>query len=120
MPPFEGAKVQLGGLQRTLRYTSRSLARAEDELGGVPLASIVASVGMVSIRHVSVMVWAGRLFEDPDLSLEDVYDLIEPPLAPLIAAITEGLGPWMTVTDNGQGSDEGETPEKGGPTSEVG
>lgn len=97
MPLPIGAKISLGGVERTLRFTTPALVRAQGQLGGDGLARTLASIGSVSYRHISVMVWAGLLHEgDPaTATLEKVEELIEPPLEDVINAIMEALQPWI-------------------------
>lgn len=110
MPPKTGAKLRLGGKIRTLRYTAPALGRAQDEMGGQTLVQAVASLGQVSIRAITVMVWAGLLHDDPDLSVEDAAELIEPPLRPAIDAIMEALGPWISDAEDEDAEGNAEAP----------
>lgn len=106
MPPKTGAKLRLGGKIRTLRYTAPALGLAQDELDGQPLAQIVASLAQVSIRAITAMVWAGLLHEDPDLTVGEAAELIEPPLMSAVDAIIEALDPWIASEERAAGNAE--------------
>lgn len=124
MPPSTGAAVRLGGRTRTIRYTPRSLLAAQRELAtndrpeGPGVGEILVEVAGVSVRHLSVMLWAGLLHEDGDLTVDAVLDELEPPIEPLINGIAEGLKPWMQLEKAGavEQSEEVAAAEKKGPT----
>jgi hypothetical protein len=116
MPPLVGAQIKLGGVERTLRFTTPALVRAQGQLGGSPLGETMAAVGRVSMRHITVMVWAGLLHEDKALKLEAVEELIEPPLEEVIGPILEALQPWIPRA-RAKGADESAAVEKKSSTS---
>lgn len=99
MPPKIGANVRLGGKTRTLRYTAPALMRVQEELDGANLQETVAEVGGISFRHIAVMVWGGLLHSNPDLTIGEAAEMVEPPIQRLVAAIMDALGPWITVVD---------------------
>lgn len=115
MPLPIGAKISLGGVERTLRFTTPALVRAQGQLGGDPLVRVLASIGNVSYRHISVMVWAGLLHEENALPLEKVEELIEPPLEDVITAIMNALQPW--IPRRSKAADKGADVEKKSSTS---
>ena len=94
MPPRTGVKVKLGGKQRTLRYTSVSLSKLEDERSGEALTRTLYRAGQVSIGAIGALVWAGLLHDEPNLTVEKATEMIEPPLMPLINGLMEALDPW--------------------------
>jgi len=60
--------------KRNLRYTMNALAEIEDALG-VPLAEL-QNVAM-TIKNVRVILWAGLIHEDADLTVEDVGNMVD-------------------------------------------
>lgn len=59
---------------RNLRYNLRALSQIEETIG-IPLARL--DVNNVSIKHLSIMIWAGLNHEDKDLTPDIVMDLID-------------------------------------------
>jgi hypothetical protein len=60
--------------KRNLRYTMNALAEIEDRLG-VPLSEM-GNVKM-TIKNVRVILWAGLIHEDKELTPEDVGDMVD-------------------------------------------
>ena len=94
MPPRTGVKAKLGGKQRTIRYTAHSLSKLEDHRNGEALTRTLYRAGQVSIGSIGALVWAGLLHDEPELTVEEATQMIEPPLPPLIDALMEALEPW--------------------------
>jgi hypothetical protein len=67
-------EVELGGKVRNLRYTMNALAEIEDQLG-VPLAEM-ENVKM-TMKNIRVILWAGLIHEDKELTQEDVGELVD-------------------------------------------
>lgn len=59
---------------RTLRYTLNALAEVEDRIG-VPLEEL-ENVKM-TIKNVRILLWAGLIHEDPDLTPEEVGNMVD-------------------------------------------
>jgi hypothetical protein len=59
---------------RHIRYTMNALAEIEDRLG-VPLSEM-KDVKM-TIKNVRVILWAGLIHEDKDLTLEEVGEMVD-------------------------------------------
>lgn len=95
MPPLIGAKIQLGGVERTLRFTAPALVKVQSQLGGTPLGDTMGFVARASMRHITVLLWGGLLHETPELKLEDAEALVEPPIKDLVSAIVSALDPWL-------------------------
>lgn len=66
-------KVQLDKV-RNLRYTMNALAEIEDILG-VPLGEM-GNIQM-TMKNIRVILWAGLIHEDKELTLEQVGDMID-------------------------------------------
>lgn len=60
--------------ERHLRYTMNALAEMEDQLG-VPLSEL-KDVKM-TIKNVRVILWAGLIHEDKEISIEEVGDMVD-------------------------------------------
>lgn len=95
MPPTTGVKIDLGGKQKTLRFTGPSLERLQDERGGETLLETLTKAGQLDMKAVSALVWAGLLHADDSLTRGAVVAELEPPLLPLVNAVVEALKPWM-------------------------
>jgi hypothetical protein len=102
MPPRTGVKVKLGGKQRTIRYTAVSLSKLEDERAGEALTRTLYRAGQVSIGAIGALVWAGLLHDEPDLTVEEATEMIEPPLPKLIDGLMEALDPWTVGAEEGE------------------
>lgn len=60
--------------KRTLRYTMNALAEIEDHLG-IGLSEM-GDIQM-SIKNVRVILWAGLIHEDRELTQEDVGEMVD-------------------------------------------
>jgi hypothetical protein len=107
MPPRTGVKVKLGGKQRTIRYTAPSLNKLEAERGGEALTRTLYRAGQISMGAISALLWAGLLHEEPDLTVDQAVELIEPPFKGLVGKIMEALDPWVAGLEE---EDEGNVP----------
>lgn len=67
-------EVELGGKVRNLRYTMNALAEIEDKLG-VAMADM-KDIKM-TIKNVRVILWAGLIHEDKELTIEEVGDMVD-------------------------------------------
>lgn len=103
MPPKTGVKVKLGGKQVTLRFTAPAFVRLENARGGEPLSDTLMKAQRFSMGAIAALVWAGQLHEDEPLSLDEVTNLIEPPVDKLIEGFGKALEPWQqTSPDEGK------------------
>ena len=63
------------GVERTLRFTLNAMAELEDKYGSVEAA--VEELDKGSIKAVRFILWAGLTHEDPDLTEQQVGNLID-------------------------------------------
>jgi hypothetical protein len=90
-----GAKVELGGKRRTLRYTMPALNRLENERRGEGVADTLTAAAQLHTSAITALIWAGLLHEDPTLEPSGAAELIEPPFEAILDAITQALTPWL-------------------------
>ena len=76
MPPTEGVKVNLGGREVRLRYTTYSEDVAEQQYGKSVVALMIQA-GRGSTSSLITLVWAGLLEDNRELNRDDVRDFIE-------------------------------------------
>lgn len=107
MPPRTGVQLVMGGRGYTLRYTAYALAKLE-ERRREPLSETLMAAGRFSITAAADLVWAGLIHDEPAPSVEQVLDLIEPPVKPILDAVMEALKPWIA-----QEEEAAETSEPG-------
>lgn len=62
--------------ERKIRYGAAQLAWLEQKLG-VPLKEFGRVLASGSIRDLALLLWAGLRWEDPDLTEERVYELLD-------------------------------------------
>jgi hypothetical protein len=95
MPPTKGVRIKLGGKNRVLRYTTRSLDRLETATD-MAQSQILARANIGSVRYVIWVLWAGLIHEQPDLERDTVVDwldaLTDEETKALEAALQEALG----------------------------
>ena len=65
----------LDGVERTLRFTLNAMAELEDRYGSVDAA--FAELDKGSIKAVRFILWAGLMHEDPNLTEQQVGNLID-------------------------------------------
>lgn len=65
----------LDGVERTLRFTLNAMAELEDKYGSVDAA--FAELDKGSIKAVRFILWAGLMHEDPNLTEQQVGNLID-------------------------------------------
>lgn len=63
------------GVERTLRFTLNAMAELEDRYGSVDTAFAKLDEG--SIKAVRFILWAGLMHEDPNLTEQQVGNLID-------------------------------------------
>ena len=67
----------------------------ERERNGEALSLTISKAGAISFEATTALLWAGLLHEDGDLTLDQVADWIEPPLADVLNPCVEALQPWI-------------------------
>lgn len=75
--PTKRVPVKLGDgtKKRFLRYDPRALVWMEEQSGQAP-ATLFQRMGMSSLKALAVLVCAGLIHDEPDLTAEDTADLI--------------------------------------------
>lgn len=101
MPPTSGVRVTLDK-ERALRYTNRAMVALEDQ-AGEPVGAVLARFQAGAFRARTLVVWAGLLHAEPDLTVDEVIDRID------IARVADiSAKAWDALAkDLGEGEDEG-------------
>lgn len=60
---------------RAIEYKLRAFARMEEKYGSIDAAMNAMESG--SIEAISFMLWCGLVHEDPELTLEQVQDMVD-------------------------------------------
>ena len=81
------ARVLIDGEELFLRFDQGALARLIDQLGLEGLVSIPSAVAQLDPQTLAALVWAGRLWEEPELALETVESWWYPLLPTYNAAL---------------------------------
>lgn len=107
-------RVLIDGEECFLRFDQGALARLIDELGLEGLASIPSAVMTLDAETLTALVWAGRLWELPGLTRDDVREWFYPML-PTYNATVEGInlalwGQPMPDLDDGGSEDDADPP----------
>ncbi len=76
MPSPTGFPITLQDTKRILRFSTRALVRFEQESGHT-IAQGAAMLQLGSLDVTCQLLWAGLLHEDPKLTIDAVYDLVE-------------------------------------------
>lgn len=74
--PTKGVKLKMGGKLRTLRFDNAALVAIEDEVG-LTLTELGAALQRGSLKTVATLLWAGRLHDEPDLTLSEVVAQVD-------------------------------------------
>tara|TARA_R110000772_G_scaffold203982_4_gene314137 strand:+ start:1989 stop:2351 length:363 start_codon:yes stop_codon:yes gene_type:complete len=104
-------RVLIDGEEKFLRFDQGALARLIDELGLEGLAGVPGAVMTLDADTLSALVWAGRLWEDPELKHETVKSWFYP-MMPTYNAAIEGINlalwghPVPDLDDGGSDDDE--------------
>ena len=111
-------RVLSDGEECFLRFDQGALARLIDELGLDGLAGVPSAVMTLDADTLSALVWAGRLWELPELTRDTVRDWFYPML-PTYNAAVEGInlalwGQPVPDLDDG-GSDDDADPQNAQP-----
>ena len=107
-------RVLIDGKECFLRFDQGALARLIDELGLDGLASIPSAVMTLDAETLAALVWAGRLWELPGLTRDDVREWFYPML-PTYNAAVEGInlalwGQPVPDLDDGGSDDDADPP----------
>jgi hypothetical protein len=85
------------GVERTLRFTLNAMAELEDKYGSVDAAFAKLDEG--SIKAVRFILWAGLIHEDPDLTEQQVGNLIDIQyMQELMSSVGDALDSDMPVS----------------------
>lgn len=108
--------VLIDGEEKCLRFDQGALARLIDELGIEGLSGVPGAVMTLDADTLSALVWAGRLWELPELTRDQVRDWFYP-MMPTYNAAIEGInlalwGQPVPDLDDG-GSDDDTDPPNG-------
>jgi len=104
-------RVLIDGEDKFLRFDQGALARLIDELGLEGLAGVPGAVMTLDADTLSALVWAGRLWEMPELTREQVRGWFYP-MMPTYNAAIEGINlalwgqPEPDLDDGGSNDDE--------------
>ena len=107
-------RVLIDGEECFLRFDQGALARLIDELGLDGLAGVPSAVMTLDADTLSALVWAGRLWELPELTRDTVRDWFYPML-PTYNAAVEGInlalwGQPVPDLDDGGSDDDADPP----------
>ena len=104
-------RVLIDGEEKFLRFDQGALARLIDELGLEGLAGVPGAVMTLDADTLSALVWAGRLWEEPELKHETVRGWFYP-MMPTYNSAIEGINlalwgqPVPDLDDGGSNDDE--------------
>lgn len=104
-------RVLIDGEEAFLRFDQGALAQLIDSLGLEGVAGIPGAVMQLDADTLSHIVWAGRLWEKPELTLHEVRGWFYP-LMPTYQAAVEGINlalwgePSPDLGDGGSDDDE--------------
>lgn len=80
---IERVKVTLGdGVERTLRYTVAAMKEARDEFGGSITSMEILKT--IDETRIGKLLWYGLRADQPEITPEQIDNLVEPPLMPHI------------------------------------
>jgi hypothetical protein len=88
--------------ERTLKFDFNALVAAEEKTGTNYLFMPKKGIGMKDVR---ALVWAGCLWEDPDIAIEEVGKCLDPHknVKQAMAAVTEAFRDFFVKPDSGNG-----------------
>lgn len=86
------------GVERTIKFTLNALAELEDRYGSVDEA--FKQLDSNSIKAVRCILWAGLIHEDPELTEQQVGNLIDIQyMQELMASLNDAFGSDMPVAE---------------------
>jgi len=75
MPPASGVRVKLDRV-RTLRLGWRALEKLQEE-HGISVEDLGAQLQTGQFKTIRLIIWAGLIHEDPDLTFDQTADLMD-------------------------------------------
>ena len=99
--------VLIDGEEKFLRFDQGALSQLIDALGLDGLVSIPSAVAQLDPKTLNALVWAGRLWDEPDLKIEEIGKQFFP-LMPTYNAALEAinLALWGMPEPEFGGSDD--------------
>tara|TARA_R110000824_G_scaffold240314_1_gene428954 strand:+ start:848 stop:1249 length:402 start_codon:yes stop_codon:yes gene_type:complete len=115
--------ILIDGEEKFIRFGQDALAKIIDSLGLDGLSEIPSAISSLDGKTLSVLVWCGRLWEEPDLKLEEVHGLFFPLLPTYNSAVEAiNLSLWGQIEPDFGGSEDDVDPtiekERSGASSE--
>jgi len=112
-------RVKIDGEDKFLRFDQNALSRLVDALGLEGLSFLPGAIDSLEQSTLVSLVWAGRLWEEPDAKREDFEGCFFP-LLPTYHSAIEGINlalwgePSPTVDEEDGGSEDTEDPPQSG------
>jgi len=105
--------ILIDGEEKFLRFDQGALSRLIDQLGLEGMSSIPSAISSLDIDTLIALVWAGRLWEEPESKIEEVRNLFFPMLPTYNSAIEAmNLALWGSLQPDFGGSDDDVDPPK--------
>lgn len=105
--------ILIDGEEKFLRFDQGALSRLIDQLGLEGMSSIPSAISSLDIDTLIALVWAGRLWEEPESKIEEVRNLFFPMLPTYNSAIEAmNLALWGSLQPDFGGSDDDVNPPK--------
>jgi len=106
-------RVLIDGEEKFLRFDQTALAQLIDYLGLEGMTDIPRAISSLDSETLSALVWSGRLWEEPDLKIEDVRSWFFPLLPTYHSAIEAiNLSLWGELEPDFGGSEDDADPTK--------
>lgn len=104
-------RVLIDGEEVFLRFDQGALARLIDALGIAGVGHIPTAIASLDGKTLAVLVWAGRLWEIPELTMDEVSKYYFPLLPTYTAALEAiNLSLWGTTEPDLGGSEDDADP----------
>ena len=99
--------ILIDGEEKFLRFDQGALSRLIDQLGIDGMSAIPSAISSLDIETLIALVWAGRLWEEPESKIEDVRSAFFPMLPTYNSAIEAmNLALWGSLEPALGGSDD--------------
>ena len=106
-------RVLIDGEEKFLRFDQVALSQLIDKLGLEGLSQIPGAISSLDGKTLAVLVWAGRLWEDPELKVEEVQGWFFPLLPTYHSALEAiNLSLWGELEPDLGGSDDDADPTR--------
>ena len=105
------ARVLINGEEKFLRFDQGALSSLTNELGIQGLADIPSAIASLDADVLSVLVWSGRLWEEPDLTIEQTRSMFFP-LIPTYEKAIEAINLALWGDPSPGGSEDDADPTK--------